>query len=312
MPQWKKKVWLWIVGSLGVSGILFILLFALLGLSLIGMMLAASDSTYEGQPMRSAETLDFPLPLLSVYLKAQNSAADWSQLAAVCKVTADFGKHPADSGGIGFAGFPVALWQQVGMDGDADGIIDPDDPKDAIDSLAAYFMHASVPFDQALTTFGLTDAQSAEVEKIAAAYQASVWMPYGWLWPLIGYRSVSSPYGMRSDPFTGEDVFHDGIDLPAPEGTPVLAIRDGTVLDTLEDPGGYGKRIDLIHPDGTESFYGHLSVVGVEPGQSVHQGEVIGAVGSTGRATGPHLHLGMRLDGHSVDPMKKWLLSNGP
>lgn len=306
VSQSKKKWLLWVMSTLGVSGTLLVMLFLLLGITLMGMLIASSEATYKGMPLRNIEQLDFPLPLLTIFLQAQNGAVSWSQLAAISKVNTDFGRHAASNGGIGFLGFPDSLWRQIAVDGDGDGTLDPESPDDAIFSLATAFSRSSSSFRDTLASFQMGEAQFAEVKEMDRRYSSSVLLSAGWLWPLVGYYQISSPYGMRSDPFAGQTEFHDGMDLPAPEGTPVLAIRDGFVSIASNDFGGYGYYIRLSHLNGIESFYGHLSVIGVEEGQFVHQGQIIGAVGSTGRSTGPHLHVGMMQNGQSIDPMKQW------
>jgi murein DD-endopeptidase MepM/ murein hydrolase activator NlpD len=98
---------------------------------------------------------------------------------------------------------------------------------------------------------------------------------------------------------------HQGTDFAAASGTPVFAVMSGTV-ESAGVLGGYGNQVLLRHPDGTETRYGHLSVIGVRVGQTVEVGEQIGAVGSTGVSTGPHLHFEVILGGRPVDP-EPWL-----
>lgn len=112
---------------------------------------------------------------------------------------------------------------------------------------------------------------------------------------------VSSPFGWRRDPITGENRMHKGIDLAVPAGTPVLAAADGTVVFSGE-MRGYGKVVILRHHDGTETVYGHNRSNGCTEGAEVKKGEVIAHVGMTGRATGPHLHFEVRKGGEAVDP----------
>ena len=125
----------------------------------------------------------------------------------------------------------------------------------------------------------------------------------GFAWPLPSASPgrVSSDFGHRADPLGGDGRHHDGLDLAAPEGTPVLAVKGGTVR-RAGDAGGYGKLVEIDHGDGVVSRYAHQSQLSVYVGQRVEAGEVIGAVGSTGRSTGPHLHLEVRVAGDPVDP----------
>jgi murein DD-endopeptidase MepM/ murein hydrolase activator NlpD len=107
------------------------------------------------------------------------------------------------------------------------------------------------------------------------------------VWPVRGY--VSSRFGARTDPFTGQGDFHPGLDISTPHGTRVHAPADGVVVYTAIR-GGYGNAIEIDHGYGLVTRYGHLSGFGVKPGQRVRRGEVIGFVGSTGKSNGPHLH----------------------
>ncbi|MEJ0010731.1 MAG: M23 family metallopeptidase [Alphaproteobacteria bacterium] len=123
-----------------------------------------------------------------------------------------------------------------------------------------------------------------------------------WPLPARAEQHFASPFGMRRDPFTGRPEFHTGIDLAAKAGTPVLASADG-VVEESQVGKGFGRVIVLRHRDGVESLYGHLSEQDVTVGQHVHQGQRIGAVGSSGRSTGAHLHFQLEENGHPVNPM---------
>lgn len=123
-----------------------------------------------------------------------------------------------------------------------------------------------------------------------------------WPIPLTARQYVSSGYGMRTDPFSGRPAFHGGIDIAADSGTPVLATADGTVSQVAQDVR-FGKYISVQHADGTTSRYGHLSGQSVRIGQRVRAGQVIGAVGATGRATGPHLDYRVSKNDTKFDPL---------
>ncbi|MEW6440655.1 MAG: M23 family metallopeptidase [bacterium] len=113
--------------------------------------------------------------------------------------------------------------------------------------------------------------------------------------------TVSSHSGPRPNPFTGYPEFHKGIDIAAPRGTPVAAVADGIVLRSGWD-GNHGKTVVLEHPGGFATRYGHLDEILVEPGDPVAREDLIGTVGDTGRATGPHLHYEILHDGQRIDP----------
>jgi murein DD-endopeptidase MepM/ murein hydrolase activator NlpD len=115
-------------------------------------------------------------------------------------------------------------------------------------------------------------------------------------------RAVSSPFGQRTDPFTGGVGFHHGVDIRMAYGEEVRAVGDGRVRLAGEH-GGYGNMVAIVHEDGRETRYAHLSEIGVREGDRVQAGQVLGRSGSSGRATGPHLHFEVVMDGERVDPM---------
>lgn len=118
----------------------------------------------------------------------------------------------------------------------------------------------------------------------------------------IEQMSLSSTYGMRVHPITGKLARHNGVDIPAPRGTPIYATADG-IVGRAQRLGGYGNYVEIEHGNAIETRYGHMSSYVVMPGQMVRQGDIIGYVGSTGRSTGNHLHYEVRIDGAPVNPM---------
>ena len=125
-------------------------------------------------------------------------------------------------------------------------------------------------------------------------------------WPLPVAGTITSQFGHRIDPITGEVSSHTGTDIACAEGTPILAAADGivTVANGLDSWGGsYGYYIQIDHGSGLETLYAHCSSICVTTGQQVQAGEVIGYVGHTGRVTGNHLHLEVRIDGSRTDAM---------
>ena len=125
-------------------------------------------------------------------------------------------------------------------------------------------------------------------------------------WPLPQSYTITSWFGYRADPFTGEIDYHSGTDIGAPGGTPILAAADGTVtiangIDSWG--GGYGYYIKVRHNDTYETLYAHCSSICVVAGQEVKQGEVIGYVGTTGNSTGNHLHFEVWQNGQRTDAL---------
>jgi murein DD-endopeptidase MepM/ murein hydrolase activator NlpD len=124
-----------------------------------------------------------------------------------------------------------------------------------------------------------------------------------WARLLDGSARLTSEYGMRRDPFTGELRHHDGIDIAARPGTPVHPYLPGRVVFSGWKEG-YGQTVVVRHREGLETVYGHTARNLVREGQKVGPGMAIGLVGSTGRSTGPHLHFEVRRNGRSVDPVQ--------
>lgn len=138
---------------------------------------------------------------------------------------------------------------------------------------------------------------SQDKEKMATAIPA--------IWPINrkSLRGSIGLYGYRNHPILGRYIKHDGIDLGANKGTPVYAPGDGIVIKDKDRGYGYGKQILIDHGFGYVTRYAHLNAIGVEIGQEVKRGEVIGEVGNTGRSTGPHLHYEVIYQGKTVDPL---------
>ncbi|WP_041611660.1 M23 family metallopeptidase [Treponema primitia] len=122
----------------------------------------------------------------------------------------------------------------------------------------------------------------------------------GFRYPLRNYR-LTSPFGPRVNPVTGNFAVHQGLDLAAPEGTEVFAVREGTVVELGTDPV-YGNYIIIRHGENWASLYGHLSKFETALRNNVRSGSLIGRVGSTGQSTGPHLHFELRQNGRAQDP----------
>ncbi len=121
------------------------------------------------------------------------------------------------------------------------------------------------------------------------------------IWPVRGW--VTSPFGPRISPFSGLHSFHEGIDIAAEVGTPVVAPADGVVVKAEFSPG-YGNMVEISHGYGIKTVFGHNSRLNVKAGQEVKRGDVISYIGDTGASTGPHLHYEVRLNGLPVNPVK--------
>jgi murein DD-endopeptidase MepM/ murein hydrolase activator NlpD len=122
------------------------------------------------------------------------------------------------------------------------------------------------------------------------------------MWPVQGL--ITGPYGKRSDPFSDEGAFHKGVDISVPSGTAVHVTADGMVIQAEMVTGGYGRLVVVDHGGGIQTYYAHLSRIYVHAGQEVRRGDLVGAVGSTGRVTAPHLHYEVRVGGTPMNPRR--------
>jgi murein DD-endopeptidase MepM/ murein hydrolase activator NlpD len=135
---------------------------------------------------------------------------------------------------------------------------------------------------------------NVERREALASSTPSIWPAHGWL---------TGTFGGRSDPFSGEPAFHQGLDISTEKGQPVYATADGTV-ETASYTGDYGNLIVIKHGFGLVTRYGHLSRYNVKPGTQVKRGDVIGFVGATGRATGAHVHYEILANGQLINPLQ--------
>jgi murein DD-endopeptidase MepM/ murein hydrolase activator NlpD len=137
-----------------------------------------------------------------------------------------------------------------------------------------------------------------------AAQNTTVVSESGYLWPLPGYTSISSYFGYRTHPVTGQvNSFHGGIDIPAPKNTKILASRSGQVIISAYN-SSYGNYVVLNHGNNQVTLYAHMNSRAVSVGDTVKQGQVIGYVGTTGSSTGYHLHFEVRINGTQVNPLQ--------
>ncbi|MEY4722191.1 MAG: hypothetical protein RIQ46_1916 [Pseudomonadota bacterium] len=153
------------------------------------------------------------------------------------------------------------------------------------------------PDDQAVAASPAADAAGAPVNFAALAAGPVAGRNYH-----QGKYIVTSGYGYRRHPLSGQVRRHAGVDLAASTGTAILASSAGRVRHAGWS-GGYGLMVEVEHPGGLRTRYGHLSRLAVSAGQAIARGDVIGFVGATGRATGPHLHYEVRAGQHAVNPL---------
>lgn len=170
---------------------------------------------------------------------------------------------------------------------DGDGHIDSDDLGAAIESMAR-------KLDNRERQLSVLDAVLAERRLDAASTPAGEPIVEGWM---------SSAYGYRKDPFSGERAWHGGVDFAGREGSPISAVGAGVVTYAGER-WGYGNLVEITHGDGYVTRYGHNQRILVEEGEVVRRGDQVAEMGSTGRSTGPHVHLEVLKDGDPVNPWK--------
>lgn len=136
--------------------------------------------------------------------------------------------------------------------------------------------------------------RDVERQEALANATPSIWPAHGWL---------TGTFGGRSDPFSGEPAFHQGLDISTDKGQPVYATADGRI-ESAAYTGEYGNFVVVQHGFGLTTRYGHLSAFAVKPGQTVRRGAVLGYVGATGRATGSHLHYEILANGQLINPLR--------
>ena len=154
---------------------------------------------------------------------------------------------------------------------------------------------ASQTFARAVTLVSIARAQDEDLDERLISVPLRK--------PLAGQLIMTSPFGVRIDPFLHEPSMHPGIDFRASVGEPIYATAAGKVTHAGWD-GGYGQMVEIDHGEGLATRYGHMSQVLVTVGQRVRPGQIIGRVGTTGRSTGPHLHYETRVNGEAVNPAK--------
>lgn len=170
--------------------------------------------------------------------------------------------------------------------------------QELLDALDAEIVH----FEGELEALAREESSiRAAIAAAAAPAKTTTVSSSGFVRPVPG--AVSSGFGMRIHPITGQNRMHNGVDMNAAQGDPIRAARAGTVI-LAGVKGGYGNTIMVDHGGGMVTLYAHQSRLGASVGDRVAAGEVIGYIGSTGQSTGPHLHFEVRIDGNPVDPAR--------
>lgn len=139
----------------------------------------------------------------------------------------------------------------------------------------------------------------SSLQRMDGAVKSAAYIPSG---RPVAKLSLTSNFGVRSDPFNGGARMHKGIDIPGPVGTPIYATADG-IVSRAGWASGYGNLVQISHGGGMETRYGHMSKLIVAPNSYVRRGQLIGLMGSTGRSTGSHLHYEVRVDGAAINPI---------
>lgn len=160
---------------------------------------------------------------------------------------------------------------------------------------------------QELDLGNLTRTASQPMANAVSAPETTVTPNMSGLLPETGFQApltgkITSLFGMRNHPVLGETLHHDGIDISQPTGTPVKPLTSGVVTFSGKK-GGYGMMVEIVHDNGLTSRYAHLSTLSVREGEQVSPEQIIGEVGQTGLATGPHLHLEVLRQNTPVDPL---------
>jgi len=304
-----KKRYIIIIG-LGSVFIITLSCFLLIFIVITNLsgMIGVTTGFKSGSASGIAKT-EIPPELMSIYVNAQDKyGVSWAVLAGINKIETEFGQNVqvSSAGAIGWMQFMPSTWDKYKVDGNGDGICDPDNPWDAIYSAAKYLKACGFENDPSKAIYAYNHDWSYVNKALSYATTYSTDMiPTGnGAWPVPGHIHITSEFSYRTDPFTGAKTYHEGIDIDAPTGTPVVAATDGNITMAHWN-GGYGNCIEVSNSR-SMNVYGHLSDYAVHAGEDVKQGQVIGYVGSTGRSTGPHLHFGVYVNDSPCNP-KEWL-----
>jgi murein DD-endopeptidase MepM/ murein hydrolase activator NlpD len=197
----------------------------------------------------------------------------------------EFSRYLAQSGGMGLGAFMTRTLDARSSDGLP--------PEAAAGNPVSFALPAAAPTSMPSAVSAVVDAESRSADTVDVPTSVEL--------PLT--TPVTSAYGWRSDPFTGESRFHRGVDLRAAYGTEVPAASGGTVVSAGER-GTYGNLVVVRDDQGVETRYAHLSATLVKEGDVIAPGTLVGRVGSSGRSAAPHLHFEVLVNGERVDPAR--------
>ncbi|MGE4323559.1 MAG: M23 family metallopeptidase [Sphingobium sp.] len=154
-----------------------------------------------------------------------------------------------------------------------------------------------------MSTLGPSDAGFSNLfssmQRMDGNAKSAAYIPSG---RPVAKLSLTSNFGVRSDPFNGRARMHKGVDIPGPVGTPIHATADG-IVSRAGWASGYGNLVQISHGGGMETRYAHMSKLLVAPNSYVRRGQIVGLMGSTGRSTGSHLHYEVRVEGVAINPI---------
>lgn len=203
---------------------------------------------------------------------------------------------------------PQDVWNKFQTDGNQDGNASPAEQEDQIYTLANYLQTTAYKTDLASVLKQLFPGSEQAIQAQINSFKvySDIAGSNLAIWPTPDYHTITSPFGYRINPITHQEEGHKGIDFGAPSGAIIVAAFAGEVINTIppESSGGYGN-LTIIENKQThvQYYYAHQSRFAVSPGMIVKAGDLIGYVGATGQATGPHLHFEIRINGRPVNPI---------
>ena len=217
-----------------------------------------------------------------------------AQIASLQGVLADLGENPAlDEATLAAVNKLPAMVRNRAMGGSPQG-------QDAARTLLSMMNAPDSPFGVLRTLLVSLENRlqvvQSDVQRVEALARAtpSIWPAVGWL---------TDGFGSRKDPFHGETAFHNGLDIAADKGAPIYASASG-VVQSAGWSGDYGNLVVISHEFGLTTRYAHMSKIEVKAGERVERGQVVGFIGATGRASGPHLHYEVWANGQPLNPLK--------